>query len=109
MTPDIIKAFTDIAGPWAVVGILLLFAFLWIRRDDKSVRASLESQVKYFEAVNSALGRLETSFATHNSEVMDMKRTVELNNSKLVDLTSAISRIRDVVPLVESIVRQGAA
>ena len=106
MTPEIIKAFTDIAGPWAVVGILLLFVFLWLKRDDKSVRATLESQIKSFEAIGQALTRMESCLQNHDIRAVEVAHVSELVLDKVREIAQQLDRLRDLAPLLEKKIRE---
>jgi len=82
-----INTFLNITGPWGVVGILLAFAYFWLKRDDKSVRETMDAQVKALELLSKTLDKLEERLQEHDERARDIyakqERSCELLNTVL--------------------------
>jgi len=115
MDATLLAFFTNVAGPWGLVGILLFFEFFRLRKDDKSIRESLDIQIKSFEMMLTSLNRIESSFITHDARVVAMFGMVSGISDKMRDLDTIkavipiMDRIKEVVPLIEAKFREGGA
>jgi hypothetical protein len=108
MDASLISFFTNIAGPWGLVGLLLFLYFMGLRKDDKSIREALELQVKYFDGILASLTRIETNFTNHDIRVITMTNVVSTILDKVKENSDKIDRVKEVVPIIESKIRSGA-
>lgn len=87
-----INSFLNITGPWGVVGILLMFAFLWLKRDDKSVRESLDAQIKALEALCKALDKMDAGLAEHDERGREIRSLQERDHELLVSIANSVTQ-----------------
>jgi len=97
-----INTFLNITGPWGVVGILLAFAYYWLKRDDKSVRESLDAQIKALEALCKALDKMEISLSNHDERAREIHSLQERDHEMLSALAAAIAQRGSAKIVVDS-------
>lgn len=95
-----INSFLNITGPWGVVGILLMFAFLWLKRDDKSVRESLDAQIKALEALCKALDKMDAGLLDHDERAREMHSLQERDHELLMSIANNVAQRGGVVDVV---------
>jgi hypothetical protein len=73
--PTLLEAFMELAGPWGLVGLLLLYIWVTGQREERSVRELLQAQTDVLTRLASTFEALAARFQEHctREEVHDAR------------------------------------